>query len=903
MHKQFRIGLASIGLASPGFLFGNMPVADPPLGSLVTNYCISCHNPEEKKGKLDLETILAGDASQHFDIWEEVAWMLREREMPPQDEADQPRPSEAEYVEAVNWLDGALGGKGTKAQRHKGIEDGEELRILPVVEQYCISCHNAQENKGAMDLDAVRSDDVHNHPEIWEKVITRLQSRQMPPPDRKRPDQATYEAVLADLSETLDVAARRDPKPGRTETFRRLNRTEYQNAVRDLLGLEIDAANLLPKDEESYGFDNVTVGALSPSLLDRYISAAQKVSRLAVGAPDDKPRGDSFRIPADYTQEKHIEGLPLGTRGGALLSYTFPQDGEYEIEIRLMRDRNEHVEGLREPHVMEILLDDEIAQRFTIDLPTDRRDHSAVDRHLKTRIFVEAGPRKVGVTFLKIPYSLSQNKRQPFQVHFNFHRHPRRSPAVYQISITGPYGGRGSNLTPSREKIFIRYPKKPGQEEEIAREILANLMRRAYRRPISEEDLERPMAFYREGAGEAPPSLKSYAGQARFEAGIETALSSILVNPEFIFRIERDPEAVRPGQVYRISDLELATRLSFFIWSSLPDDELLGEAIEGSLSQPSVLEKQVRRMLADARSSNLVDNFAEQWLHLRNLESVVPDLRLFPDFDDNLRRSLRRETELFFESVLREDRSVLDLLKADYTYLDERLAHHYDIPHVFGSRFRRVELDPSHRRGGLLRHGSILTATSYSTRTSPVIRGNWVLENFIGTPAPPPLPDVPALDEAKVSAGLSVRKRLEQHRANPACASCHNLMDPVGFALENYDAIGRWRDFQGGEALDASGGLPDGSVLEGVEGLEDGLLERPELFVRTLSQKLLTFALGRGVEYYDAPAIREIVRNAKANDYRFSSIVLGIAQSVPFQMRTKLQEEYASTPFFERKSP
>lgn len=886
----------------PGILFANVPVGEPPLSSLVGNYCVSCHNPEENKGKLDLETILGADLSQHVEIWEEVAWMLREREMPPQDEADLPRPSEAEYVRAVNWLDERLGENGSTAQRHKGTRDVEESAILAVVEQYCISCHNAQENKGGMDLDAFRWDDVQNHPELWETVFTRLQSRQMPPPDRKRPDEATYAAIVADLSKTLDEAARRDPKPGRTETFRRLNRTEYQNAIRDLLALEIDAANLLPKDEESHGFDNVTVGVLSPSLLDRYISAAQKVSRLAVGAPHDKPRGDNFRIPADYTQEKHVEGLPLGTRGGALLSYTFPQDGEYEIEIRLMRDRNEHVEGLREPHVMEILLDDEVAQRFTIDLPTDRRDHSAVDRHLRTRKFVEAGPRRVGVTFLKNPFSLSQNKRQPFQAHFNFHRHPRRSPAVYQISITGPYGGRGSNLTPSRGKIFIRYPKEPGREEEVAREILAHLMRRAYRRPISEGDLAKPMDFYREGAGEAQASLESYSWEAGFEAGIETALSSILVNPEFIFRIERDPEGVLPGEVYRISDLELATRLSFFIWSSLPDDELLAVAIEGTLSQPDVLEKQVRRMLADARSSNLVNNFAEQWLHLRNLESVVPDLRLFPDFDDNLRRSLRRETELFFESVLREDRSVLDLLKADYTYLNERLAHHYDIPHVFGSRYRRVELDPSHKRGGLLRHGSILTATSYATRTSPVIRGNWVLENIIGTPAPPPLPDVPALDETKVAAaGLSVRKRLEQHRANPACASCHNLMDPVGFALENFDAIGRWRDFQGGEALDVSGGLPDGSVLEGVEGLEDGLLERPELFVRTLSQKLLTFSLGRGVEYYDAPAIREIVRNAKANDYRFSSIVLGIAQSVPFQMRTRLQDEYASAPSMERK--
>ncbi len=871
----------------PVLYCGNTLLGESPLKNLVSQYCISCHNPEERKGKLDLESILEVDLSQHIEVWDEVAWMLREREMPPEDEPDEPRPSEAEYETSVNWLDRAL--ENLHAGDHSSVAISSKLAV---VDKFCISCHNPQERKGDMDLEAIRFDDVLQHAEIWENVITRLQSRQMPPPDRKRPNEATYEALVANLSNTLDEAANQNPQPGRTETFRRLNRTEYQNAIRDLLALEIDAANLLPKDEESFGFDNVTVGTLSPSLLDRYISAAQKVSRLAVGASHDKPRGDTFRMPADYTQEKHVEGLPLGTRGGTLLPYTFAQDGEYEIEIRLMRDRNEHVEGLRGPHEMEILLDKEIVQRFTIELPTDRQDHSAVDKHLKTRIFVKAGPRNLGVTFLKYTFSLSENKRQPFEAHFNYHRHPRLSPAVYQISITGPYRGQGADRTPSREKIFIRYPKKPGEEETVAREILANLMRRAYRRPISEVDLRRPMSFYREEAK-----------GAGFEAGIETALSSILVNPEFIFRIEREPDHVKPGRAYRISDLELATRLSFFIWSSIPDDELLAEAIEGNLSQPDVLEKQVRRMLADGRSSNLVNNFAGQWLHLRNLESIVPDLRLFPDFDDNLRQAFRRETELFIESVLREDRSVLDLLKANYTYLNERLAHHYGIPHIFGSRFRRVELDPSFKRGGLLRQGSILTVTSYATRTSPVIRGNWVLENIIGTPPPPPLPDVPALDENRVDASLSVRKRLEMHRANPACATCHNLMDPIGFALENFDATGRWRDFENGEALDVSGGLPDGSVFEGVANLEDGLRERPELFVRTLSQKLLTFALGRGVEFYDAPAIRDIVREAKANEYRFSSIILGITQSVPFQMRTKLEEEYASTRIIDKITP
>ena len=540
MRKFHLLALCSFLL--PGMLWGNVPVYPSPLGNLVEKYCVSCHNPNEKKGKLDLESILQTDFSHQLEIWEEVTWMLREREMPPPEESvisqegidpvPFARPSEEEYVASLDWLEARLG--------ERDATHGDDPGVLAVVEQYCISCHNDQEQKGNLDLDAILGDDAQNHPEIWEKVIVRLQSRQMPPLDRKRPDEVTYHTVLSELSETLDALARNDPNPGRTETFRRLNRTEYQNAIRDLLALKIDAANLLPKDEESFGFDNVTVGALSPSLLNRYISAAQKVSRLAVGAPNDKPRGDSIRIPADYTQEKHVEGLPLGTRGGALVNYTFPQDGEYEIEIRLMRDRNEHVEGLREPHEMEILLDDKVAQRFTIHLPTDRRDHSAVDRHLKIRQFIEAGPRKVGVTFLTKPFSLSQNKRQPFQAHFNFHRHPRRSPAVYEVSITGPYGGRGSNQTPSREMIFIRYPNKPGQEEEVAREILAHLMKRAYRRPISEEDLESPMAFYRKGVDETRDSLEGIPSwQARFEAGIESALSSILVNPEFIFRIER----------------------------------------------------------------------------------------------------------------------------------------------------------------------------------------------------------------------------------------------------------------------------------------------------------------------------------------------------------------------------
>ena len=849
-------------------LWSQPQAVEPPLLELVNNYCVGCHNSEKTKGKLDLKSILKADMAEHSDTWEEVARMLREREMPPEDEPDVPRPSEAGYTAGVDWLDRAVLTLNAKKNKPPVISSK-----LALVEKYCVSCHNEEKNKGGLNLDAIRFEDVIQHSEVWEKVITRLQARQMPPPGRTRPNDETYDAVLESLVESLDAHAASHPRPGRVETFRRLTRTEYQNAIRDLLGVEVDAASLLPKDEESHGFDNVTVGTLSPSLLDRYISAAQKISRLAVGTPSNRPGGSTFRIPPDYTQEKHIEGLPIGTRGGTLLSYTFPQDGEYEIAVLLSRDRNEHVEGLKGSHQMEILVDRALIERFTV-APDGRTDHSQVDKHLKTRTFVQAGPRKVGVAFLQESYSLLENKRQPFAAHFNLFRHPRLSPAVYQVSITGPFEAKGAGKTPSRERIFISQPSKASEEKPIAREILANLMKRAYRRSVSKSDLEQPMAFYHDGAREGG-----------FEAGIESALESILVSPEFLFRVEKEPITAEPGIAYRISDLELASRISFFIWSSSPDDELLDLAIAGKLSDSDVLETQVRRMLSDSRSNSLVNNFASQWLHLRNLDSVTPDLRLYPDFDDNLRQAFRKETELFVESVFREDRSVLDLLKSDYTFLNERLAHHYGIPNIFGSRFRRVDLDPKHKRGGLLRQGSILTVTSYATRTSPVIRGNWVLDNIIGTPPPPPPPNVPALEENKVDATLSMRDRLAVHRANPACASCHDRMDPVGFALENFDAVGRWREFDNGAAIDVSGGLPDGSVFSGVANLEDGLLERPELFVGTLCEKLLTFALGRGVEPYDAPAIRQIVRDAKANEFRFSSIILAIINSTPFQMR------------------
>lgn len=754
----------------------------------------------------------------------------------------------------------------------------EEITNRPAVSsfviQYCIDCHNSDDKTADLDLETIDSVAVNRHPEAWEAVVRKLNARQMPPADMPRPDEGTYEAILSSLEAVLDNAATKHPTPGRTDTIRRLNRTEYQNAIRDLLALDVDVSSLLPRDESSHGFDNVTVGDLSPTLLNRYISAARKISLLAVGGSRRSAGGDTIRLRADLTQEEHVEGLPIGTRGGALIPYTFPQDGEYDVQLRLMRDRNEEIEGLNGTHELELMLDRQRMQLFTIKPPVDK-DYSSVDARLKARISVSAGPHEIGVTFLKQPSSLLETKRQPFHAHFNMHRHPRISPAIYQISITGPYSAQGPGSTPSRRRIFICEPTNTNEEEDCAKRILSTLMRRAYRRPVDNDDLRKPLEFYRKARKEGD-----------FDAGIEMALSSVLVSPKFLFRVEHAPAGVAPNTAYRISDLELASRLSFFLWSSIPDDELLDTAIRGDLGKPQVLEQQVRRMLADARSRTLVSNFAGQWLYLRNLESMTPDLRLFPDFDDNLRQAFRQETELFFESILREDRSVLEVLKADYTFLNERLARHYGIPHVLGSRFRRVALDKDSKRGGLLRHGSILTVTSYATRTSPVIRGHWVLENFLGTPPPPPPPNVPALKDNSVAANLTVRQRLAEHRANPACASCHELMDPVGFALENFDAVGRWRSAEEGKSIDTTGGLPDGSQFVGVAGLEQGLLNRPDMFVGTLAEKLLTFALGRGVEYYDAPAIRRIVRQAREEDYRLSSLILGIANSTPFQMRT-----------------
>ncbi|MEZ6118429.1 MAG: DUF1592 domain-containing protein [Pirellulaceae bacterium] len=752
--------------------------------------------------------------------------------------------------------------------------------IRQFVQRHCFDCHSA-ENDGRIDLTTFGDNDSIDV-QMAERIVRKVGAGQMPPPDAGQPDDSQRNSFLERLTLELDQLAQANPRPGRTATFRRLTRYEYQNAIRDLLGLQIDATALLPADEVSHGFDNITVGELSPTLVNRYLSAAEKISKLAVGSSYRTAESKTFRIPPDVTQEDHVAGLPLGTRGGGLFDYHFPQDGEYEVRIRLTRDRDEHVEGLHESHQLELLLDQTHIKSFDVEPPGRKKSddgydlatHETVDQHLVARFPATAGQHQIGVTFIKQPSSVLETKRQPLNVHYNMYRHPRLGPAVYQVTVTGPHKSAEPTQSLSRQKVFIRYPHDQGDEEACAIEILRQLARRAFRRSISDQDLERPLQLYREGYQEGG-----------FETGVEWAISAVLVHPKFLFRIETDPPSAMSQQPYLVNSFELASRLSFFLWSSIPDDELLSLAEQNQLRNTEVLPQQVRRMLQDPKANALVSNFVGQWLYLRNLDSITPDSRLYPDFDDNLRQAFRQETERCFAHVIQNDLSVLELLGADYTFLNERLAKHYGIPHVYGSRFRRTTLPDDSNRGGLLRHGSVLMVTSYANRTSPVLRGNWVLENIIGTPTPPPPPNVPTLDDNPLSQSVTFRERLAQHRKDAACAVCHNLMDPIGFALENFDAVGRWRDLESQTIVDARGTLPDGTEVNGVDELETGLLQRPEQFVQTLTEKLMTYGLGRGLEANDAAAVRQVVRHAAEQDYSFSSIIIGIVESVPFQMR------------------
>ena len=758
-----------------------------------------------------------------------------------------------------------------------------------IFDRYCVICHNERLKTAGVIFDALNVDDVGADAEIWEKVVRKLRAGSMPPAGRPRPDKAAYEDLASWLEGELDRAATVSPNPGRP-TVHRLNRAEYTNAIRDLLAIDMDGRSILPSDNSGYGFDNIAdVLSLSPGLLERYLSVARKVSRLAIGSRAIRPSVETYTISPALSQDARMSNdLPFGSRGGMVVHHRFPLDGEYVLKVRLQRDNNSAILGLNGREKLEVRLDGARVAVFALGgrfarepgarTSKEEKDYRlTADAELETRFFAKAGTRLVGVAFLKSARAAPEHLgpvRLPV-ARFIF-ADEDVEPRVENVQIGGPYGATGSGDTLSRRRIFVCQPAGIGDEERCARRILSTLGRRAYRRPLTEADVQTLLSVYRAGR------------QGRdFDAGIEWALERILASPEFLFRIERDPENVRPGAPYQISDLELASRLSFFLWSSIPDDELLDLAVRGTLSEPSILEQQVRRMLNDDRATALVSNFAGQWLYLRNMRLVAPNATLFPEFDDNLRQALQRETELFVESQLREDRSALDLLRANYTFLNERLARHYDISNVYGSHFRRVTFDDD-RRAGLLGHGSVLTVTSYPTRTSPVLRGKWLLENLLGAPPPSPPPNVPALrDPADGDRPTTVRERMEQHRKNPVCASCHARMDPLGFALENFDAIGRWRtiDPTTETPIDSSGTLPDGTTFEGPAELRTLLLSRREDFVMAVTEKLLTYALGRGLEYFDAPAVRRIVRGAALHDYRWSSIIVGLVKSMPFQMR------------------
>ena len=753
---------------------------------------------------------------------------------------------------------------------------------LAVIDQYCVTCHNRRTQTGGLSLDGLDESTIPAHADVWEKVLRKLRTGAMPPQGVRRPNRATYDRLITSIESALDKDA---PMPGRPPIFHRLNRAEYGNAVRDLLALDVDTAALLPPDDSAYGFDNIADAlGVSPVLMERYLVAADAISTLAIGDREALPGSATYRVRQDLSQDQHIEGLPFGTVGGSLIRHTFPADGEYDIQVKLFRTNSDVMRGLEHPQQLEITVDGQRVYLVTVGGPDYVnllfKDTTAaavgVEKQLKVRTKITAGPHEVGATFLHRSAVSDTRALQPYLRSsvdtYDFTGRPH----IDTVTMTGPFNVTGVSDTPSRQRLLMCRPSGPGDEARCARQILSTLARRAFRRPVTDEDMRPLMAFYEAGRR---------AGT--FEKGIQAGVQRILASPMFVFRFERDPARVAPGSVYPIDEVELASSLSFFLWSSIPDDALLDLAARGMLRKPGVLEQQVRRLLADKRSQHFVGNFAGQWLQLRNLNSLIPNSEEFPDFDDNLRRAFQKETELFFDSIVREDRSVLDLLTADYTFVNERLARHYGIPNVYGSHFRRVTQTDEVRKG-LLGKGSILMVTSHADRTSPVSRGKWILENLLGTPPPAPPPNVPPFPaDTQAQTPRSVRERMEQHRANPACASCHKLMDPLGFSLENFDAVGKWRTREAGAVINAAGELSDGTRLDGVVSLRTALAGRPDVFVTTLTEKLMTYALGRGLDHADMPAVRRIVRDAGRENYRFSALVRGIVASTPFQMRLK----------------
>jgi mono/diheme cytochrome c family protein len=750
------------------------------------------------------------------------------------------------------------------------------------IQQYCVTCHNQRLQTGGLALDGLDIANVRSDAETWEHVVRKLRVGAMPPHGARRPDQQTAESLIAWLETELDRTATRSP--GRP-VLRRLNRAEYANAIRDLLGLDVDIAALLPADVSAFGFDNVSdAQGSSPALLQAYLAAARKISAVAVGDPRIATGSDTYSVRQDLSQDVHLDGLPLGTVGGMRAKHTFPVDGEYEFQVRLYRTNLSAIRGLEDPHDLELTLDDEPILRASVggdtDLialqtnPTDTSDVLEASR-LRVRRVVKAGQRDVAAAFLDAtPPIFETNRLQRFIRDFSNPFDAEGAPHVQSITIQGPFGTKAVGAPPSPRVFVCRPPSPP--EEACARQILSTLATQAYRRPIT--DSERA-------------DLLNYYSQARksgtFQDGIQFGLRRILASPSFVFRPETEPASITTGTPYRITDTELATRLSFLLWSSLPDAPLMRSARDGRLKTPDVLAAHVRRMLADARASALVSNFAGQWLHLRNLKGKVPNSELFPDFDDNLRQAFQREAELFFDSVIREDRSVLDLMNADYTFVNERLARHYGIANVFGSDFRRVRLGDDSRRG-ILGKGAVLLVTSHPTTTSPVLRGKWVLENLVGVPPPPPPADLDTALKADPpgSAPKTMREQMERHRTNPVCANCHQVMDPIGFALENFDLVGAWRTTDvNGLPLDTTDMLTDGTRIDGVVSLRQALVRRPDVFVQTLTEKLMVYALGRGLTYEDMPEVRKVVRAAGQKGYRFSALIQGIVESVPFAMR------------------
>lgn len=762
-----------------------------------------------------------------------------------------------------------------------------------LIDKYCVVCHNQRAKIAGLMLDKMDLERVPENAEVWEKVIRKLRGGMMPPQGMPRPDQATIDALATWMENSIDRSAKASANPGAVAVHR-LNRTEYGNAIRDLLGIEIDPAALLPTDDESDGFDNMAnVLKVSPSFLEQFLAAADQVSALAVGDPSTPPLSKVYRARGDLSQLEYVEGMPLGTRGGFSLVHNFPLDGEYQFNIGLHRSAI-YLEGLEFRHRVIITIDG--ARVFDENLGGEQdleaQDHGLaaatekiMARFRNIRLKVKAGPHRVAVTFVARDFAESDEVLQPLaretgEYHIHASGFPNGIPTIDRLEVVGPFKASGAGDTPGRRRIFVCHPAAESEEVPCAKKILTLIETKAFRRPVTDGDLETALSFYQRARN-----------SGSFESGIQNALVYVLASPKFLYRSETDPPNSVDGSVHPISDLELASRLSFFLWKTLPDDELLNIAAQGKLKDPETLHAQVIRMLADPRSDALSDDFATQWLNIKSIQGIDPDLDVFPNFDDNLRQAMLQETELFFSSVVREDRSALDLLIGNYTFLNERLAEHYGIPNIRGDQFRRVTLSDE-RRWGLLGKGSILMATSYANRTSPVLRGKWILENIIGTPPPSPPPNVPALKENV--AGMkaqSVRQLLEQHRANPNCASCHRVMDPLGFSLENFDAIGEWRTDDEGNPIDASGQLADGTKVNGPIALRQALMKHQGQFVETLTEKLLSYAIGRSIAYYDMPAVRQIVRQVANDNDRFSSIILGVVESGPFQRRKVPEKE------------